>query len=235
MPRPPQDLETALAPVADLWARLKRATTRAVVATAVREELLRVAGVTDRARADQVLAVRLARRLGQQGAARSVNDPVGWLLARGLARRPGCGDPRCDEGARLDTGEPCAICRFLAGDRRALRRYTAAQVAAERPWATAVEQRAACERRFQAIAAWNVTRSALARERAEARRAAGRASLATTAQVRGAQVPPGNAPAARQATAGNTEPLGFVAHDTYAVGAATARAALRAARAGMGS
>ncbi|MET9646236.1 hypothetical protein [Streptomyces syringium] len=165
-----------------LWARLQRGTVQALIVTATRAELLHIAGLTDSDRAHQILADRLTRRLDQQGGAHAVSDPVGWLLARGLARRPGCPDPRCDEGTRLDTGADCESCRSLIVDRRSVRTSTALQVAADMPQATAEQRRAACEQRLRARLAEDAAREAVARERADTERAARRAAAA---QARG--------------------------------------------------
>ncbi|GAA3081848.1 hypothetical protein GCM10020000_79710 [Streptomyces olivoverticillatus] len=139
----------------------------------MRTELATVAGYVGRADAPQVLADRLARRLEEQtrlGAA--VKDPVGWLVGRGLAQRQTCGDVRCDEGLRLDTGGACETCADVQADRRERRHRVAAAVDAELPHASDAERQAATERRLHEV----VTAQAWARvhewEQVRARQAA---------------------------------------------------------------
>ncbi|MET9419023.1 hypothetical protein ABZY03_33560, partial [Streptomyces klenkii] len=51
-----------------------------------------------------------------------VTDSVGWLIGRALPRRATCGDLRCDEGRRMDTGAPCERCAEHLADLIARRR-----------------------------------------------------------------------------------------------------------------
>ncbi|MGK5545709.1 hypothetical protein ACSNOH_13395 [Streptomyces sp. URMC 127] len=153
-PLPPPDLLAVLAPIQVLWARLKRRYARRLVEKAARQELAAAAGVVGRADAASVLAGRLTRRLAAQGGPTAVEDPVGWLVARGLPKRQMCGDVRCDEGLRMDTGGPCETCAYLAGDRRAQRQAIMAAVDAQMPRASEVERRAEADRRLhQAVTA----------------------------------------------------------------------------------
>ncbi|MCF3105441.1 hypothetical protein IPZ58_28190 [Streptomyces roseoverticillatus] len=147
-PLPPTDLRTVLAPVESLWACLERRYARRLVEKTVRRELAAAAGIVGRAAAAGVLADRLARRLAAQGGPTAVENPVGWLAARGLPKRQMCGDVRCDEGLRMDTGGPCETCAYLVGDRRAQRQAITATVDAQMPRASETERRAEVERRL---------------------------------------------------------------------------------------
>lgn len=84
VPRPPADLQVALAPVSALWDRLERAGARRLVVRAAQRELTAVVGLAG-ADGPQVLAARLTRRLAAQDGPDGVADPVGWLLGRGVA------------------------------------------------------------------------------------------------------------------------------------------------------
>ncbi|OEV10230.1 hypothetical protein AN218_18520, partial [Streptomyces nanshensis] len=119
VPAPPDDLQVVLGPVQELWARLTRPGARAHLVRKIRGHLQVAAGVAGPDAAESVVAARLERRLCAQGGPHRVEDPVGWLLARGLPQRAECFERRCDEGVRLDTGGPCETCEVLAGDRRA--------------------------------------------------------------------------------------------------------------------
>ncbi|MFH9242018.1 hypothetical protein ACH4LH_28550 [Streptomyces anulatus] len=55
-------------------------------------------------RAPRLLAERLTDRLEETGGEALVAKPYGWLIGRGLVRRPSCTDRRCDDGTRLNTG-----------------------------------------------------------------------------------------------------------------------------------
>jgi hypothetical protein len=167
VPRPPVDLETVVAPAGALWARLNRDGARRKVVTVARRELTAIAGVTGARAAEQVLAGRLRRRLAEQGGPAQVKDPVGWLIGKGLPRRPGCGDPRCDDGARIDTGGICQACQGRIADRRAVRRQVAAEVDAQFEAAAPDQVRAETERRLQ-----HETRLETARRQARWKRAA---------------------------------------------------------------
>ncbi|MFI9311173.1 hypothetical protein [Streptomyces triculaminicus] len=172
VPLPPEDLRAVLAPVESLWACLERRYTRRLVEKTARRELAAVAGVVGRVDAAGVLADRLTRRLAAQGGPTAVEDPVAWLVARGLPKRQMCGDVRCDEGLRMDTGGPCETCAYLVGDRRAQGQAIAAAVEAQMPRASESERRAEAERRLhQAVTAegWGKARE---RQWLEAQRAA---------------------------------------------------------------
>ncbi|WP_329203684.1 hypothetical protein [Streptomyces sp. NBC_01435] len=123
----PQDLAEALAPVAHLWTGLTRLSTVKWLAKAVRAELLRLSGIVGPELALRALAARLTRRLDRQGP-HAVRQLVGWLLHRGLPQRSGCWSFLCDDGYRMDTGDPCESCACLIDDRRSMRRSIAATV-----------------------------------------------------------------------------------------------------------
>ncbi|MFJ2876323.1 hypothetical protein [Streptomyces sp. NPDC087298] len=123
----PQDLAEALAPVAHLWTRITRLSTVKWLAKAVRAELVRLSGIVGPELALRALAARLTRRLDGQGP-HAVRQLVGWLLHRGLPQRSGCWSFLCDDGYRLDTGDPCESCACLIDDRRSMRRSIAATV-----------------------------------------------------------------------------------------------------------
>lgn len=148
VPRPPVELETVVASVAALWERLSRGGARRRVVRAVRLELGWAARLVGRARAGEVLAARLRRRLTEQGGPHRVTDPVGWLLGKGLPRRADCGYAYCDDGLRMDTGGPCPGCEELVADRRSVRHGIAADIRAELPYAEAADVRAETERRL---------------------------------------------------------------------------------------
>jgi hypothetical protein len=174
VPRPPRDLQTVFAVVEPLWARLERSGARAKVVEVARRELAAVAGVTGDGIAGRVLAQRLQRRLAeQQGGPAGVTDPVGWLIGRGLPRRADCGDLRCDEGLRMDTGGPCETCGYLVAARRGLRRRVAAKVDAALPHATAEERRAAYEEQLRAAVLEQLAHDQARRERAALKREPG--------------------------------------------------------------
>ncbi|MGA5442525.1 hypothetical protein ACPCKW_23815 [Streptomyces griseoincarnatus] len=178
VPRPPRDLEAVLAPVELVWARLDRPGARSRVASAVRAELAEVAGHTGPGCASGVLARRLARRLTEQGGPAEVRDAVGWLIRRGLPRRPDCADVRCDDGLRLDTGGPCETCEYRIADRRAMRRRIEAEVGAGMPGASPAERRVAVEERLAAAVAREAEQARVRHARAAAERAARRAAVA---------------------------------------------------------
>ncbi|WP_231904912.1 hypothetical protein [Streptantibioticus cattleyicolor] len=175
---PPRDLREALAPVAAVWARLDRAGARIRVARAARDELARIAGVTGVDPAARMLAERLTRRLCEQGGPQAVADPVGWLLGRGLPRRGACGDVRCDDGVRMDTGATCPACALRVADRRTLRRVVAEEVTAGMAHAPEPERRAETERRLAARTRQDARQAAVRREQDLRRRAAREAEAA---------------------------------------------------------
>ncbi len=186
VPLPPEDLRAVLAPVDLVWARLERRAARRLVEAAARRELAWVTGHVGRIDAPQVLADRLTRRLDEQmRLGVSITDPVGWLIGRALPRRQGCAEPRCDDGALLDSGRGCPRCEDRQLDRRAQRRAVAATVDTAMPGVSEAERRAATERQLHR----DVTARAWARERewehARARQAAAEATIpaAPVAQV----------------------------------------------------
>lgn len=143
----PDDLTSVLAPVASLWRRVEHPSSRAWLLGLVRAELLRVSGVVGEGLAHQVLTERLTRRVHAQTAV--VADPRGWLVSRGLPRQAGCYAQLCDDGRRMDTGEDCASCQLLIGDRRGLRSTVAVRAAADLPGVDRDALRAEIERRMR--------------------------------------------------------------------------------------
>lgn len=123
----PKGLEHVLEPVAMVWGRLERLTTRRYLTRAVRIQLGEISGACGpEVDAQHILRQRLQRRLAEQGTV-TITDPVGWLIRRGLPRRSLCPDRRCDEGRRMDTRADCAACQLLFLDARALRTRAAAK------------------------------------------------------------------------------------------------------------
>ncbi|MFI1760270.1 hypothetical protein [Streptomyces sp. NPDC020571] len=117
----PKGLERVLEPVAMVWGRLDRLTTRRYVTKVVRARLGEISGACGPGvDAERVLRERLKRRLTEQGTV-PVTDPVGWLVGRALPRRVLCPDSRCDDGRRMDTLAHCAACQMLVLDGRTLR------------------------------------------------------------------------------------------------------------------
>lgn len=167
----PLELSEALAPVAGLWSRLGRSSTRRWLVGLVRGEVGRLRGLVGPELAQRVLAERLERRLEAQGT-RPVTDLVGWLVKRGLPQRPGCWSRVCDEGLRMDTRGACESCQVLVGDRRGLRQRVADQVLEERSSGRLVlPEREMCrevERRLHEAVREQLARKAAARERAMA-------------------------------------------------------------------
>ncbi|MFD0033020.1 hypothetical protein ACFVJK_33055 [Streptomyces sp. NPDC127172] len=149
VPLPPEDLRAVLAPVDLVWARLDRPAARRLVEAATRSELEQVAGFAGRTDASKVLADRLTRRLEDQMRLYGpIKDPVGWLIGRGLPQRQLCAEPRCDEGALLDSGQDCPRCEDRQADARAQRRTVAAAVDAAMPGVCEAERRTAAERQL---------------------------------------------------------------------------------------
>ncbi|MER6499222.1 hypothetical protein ABT218_07470 [Streptomyces sp. NPDC001455] len=189
MPLPPEDLRAVLAPVDLVWARLERPAARRLVEAAARSELGRVVGFAGRTDAPQVLADRLARRLAEQmRLAGPIKDPVGWLIGRGLPQRQLCAEPRCDEGALLDSGRDCPRCEDRQIDRRVQRRAVAAAVDAAMPGASESERRAAVAQQLHqdvTAEAWAKARrwEQVREERAAAAKARAEAAAAQPADV----------------------------------------------------
>ncbi|MFB7576615.1 hypothetical protein [Streptomyces sp. NPDC056165] len=117
----PKGLERVLEPVAMVWGRLDRLTTRRYVTKVVRARIGEISGACGpQVDAERILRERLKRRLTEQGTV-PITDPVGWLVGRALPRRALCPDGRCDDGRRMDTRADCAACQILVLDGRALR------------------------------------------------------------------------------------------------------------------
>ncbi|MFE0654590.1 hypothetical protein ACFVZH_39370 [Streptomyces sp. NPDC059534] len=117
----PVRLEPVLEPVAMVWGRLERRSTRTLVTKAVQGRLREIlAACGPEVDAERILRERLKRRLREQGSV-PIIDPVGWLMGRGLARRSVCPDLRCDDRVRMDTRAGCPACQFASLDARALR------------------------------------------------------------------------------------------------------------------
>ncbi|KPI12541.1 hypothetical protein OV450_8388, partial [Actinobacteria bacterium OV450] len=161
----PQDLADVLGPVAWLWPVLGRTSTSRWLAVAVRTELGRLRGLMAEETARRAVAERLERRLQAQ-AGRPVQDVVGWVLTRGLPQRPGCWSTVCDDRTRMDTGQPCASCDTVLGDRRAVRRAVAAEVAAELPRLSGEARRGEVERRLNRRVQVQAAADRVRRERA---------------------------------------------------------------------
>ena len=156
-----------------LWVQIPKASTRAMLTSRIRAELARVTAATDsQARAVQVLAGRLQRRLDAQERQGTVTDPVGWILGRGLPRgASNCWQTRCDDGTRMDTGQPCEACESRLAGQRFKRRHVFDEVAAELPAAPAPVRRVEAERRLRAEATLEAERQQQRSEQAAAERA----------------------------------------------------------------
>ncbi|MGP4004003.1 hypothetical protein [Streptomyces sp. 8N706] len=150
VPRPADpELRVVLTSVSGLWSRLSRWQQKRVE-RAARAELVRLASLLEQPEAaPQLLAERLSDRLTEQGGEVFVRDPFGWLLGKGLVRRPACSDVRCDDGTRLDTGGDCPTCGNMLGFRRAQRARIAAEVEAALLGADDAERRAVLEERLR--------------------------------------------------------------------------------------
>ncbi|WP_239106390.1 hypothetical protein [Streptomyces rubrogriseus] len=123
----PKALERVLEPVAPVWGRLDRLTTRRYVTKMVRERLDEISGACGpEVDPERILRDRLQSRLTEQGTV-PVTDPVGWLVGRALPRRVVCPDNRCDDGRRMDTRADCTACQMMVLDGRALRSRAFAQ------------------------------------------------------------------------------------------------------------
>ncbi|WP_157878066.1 hypothetical protein [Streptomyces torulosus] len=176
VPLPPENLRVILAPVRLVWARLDRKGARKLVEATTRSELKRVEGFAGRADAPKILADRLARRLEEQMRLHGpIKDPVGWLIARGLPQRQECAEPRCDEGALLDSGRDCPRCEDRQVDRRAMRHTVAAAVDAAMPGASETERRTATERQLHETVTARAWAKAYEWEQVRARQAAAKA------------------------------------------------------------
>lgn len=190
VPLPSEDLRAILAPVQLLWARLERPAARRLVEGAVRTALVTVEGHAGRTDAPKVLADRLTRRLDEQNRLGSpISDPVGWLVSRGLPQRQNCGDVRCDEGLRLDTGGVCETCQDVRADRRDRRHQVAATVDAAMPHASPEERLAATERQLHETVTAQAWTRAIEWEQVRIRQAAAVQARAEAAAAQVAAAP----------------------------------------------
>ncbi|MEU2950905.1 hypothetical protein ACIOUE_07185 [Streptomyces xanthochromogenes] len=198
-----QDIDDVMAALATVTSLIEADSDRQFVRWQVTEALR----TTPLAR----LLVRVRARLRGERAA--IRRPAGWIAARALSARPGCGDPLCEDGTNWQTGQACRWCPVHAADRRA-DRAAGRNPDASRPTSTPVAswRCGSCGlpgvgdgARYGGVCrdCWSVTPE-------------GAAALA--AEIAAAWSTP--APAADPDTA----------HDPYAVGPATARAATQAAR-----
>ncbi|MGW1819320.1 hypothetical protein ACWCQM_37920 [Streptomyces sp. NPDC002125] len=179
---PSLDLRAVLAPVRLVWARLERPAVRRLVEGKVRTELARVVGFAGHADAPQILADRLARRLeSQMRLGGPITDPVGWLIGRGLPQIQLCAEPRCDEGALLDSGRDCPRCEDRQVDSRATRHAVAAAVDAAMPGASETERRAATDRQLHETVTARAWAKAYEWEQYRARQAEAKAARAAAA------------------------------------------------------
>ncbi|MGW6463976.1 hypothetical protein [Streptomyces rubiginosohelvolus] len=164
-------LRVALGPVSWLWERLS-GWQQDQVAAAAEAELSQLAGLGVAAeRAPQLLADRLTDRLAETGGEALIKKPFGWLISRGLVRRPSCSDRRCDDGTRLDTGGECGNCGNVVHIRRARRAKTAAQIERELPHLSDDERRRVLEERLREQAAIEAQDQVWRREEARAEKA----------------------------------------------------------------
>ncbi|WP_331763447.1 hypothetical protein [Streptomyces anulatus] len=169
----------ALRPVLWLWERLS-GWQQGQVAAAAMAELSHMVGLGVAAeRAPRLLADRLTGRLEETGGEALVDKPFGWLIGRGLVRRPSCSDRRCDDGTRLDTGGECGNCGNVVHIRRARRARTVAEIDRELPHLGDDERRRVLEDRLREHAAAEAEDLVWRQEQAraeKARRAAVRAA-----------------------------------------------------------
>ncbi|MEU3620111.1 hypothetical protein ABZ725_48710 [Streptomyces sp. NPDC006872] len=158
---PADDLRVILEPVRLVWARLERPASRRLVEAAARSELATVSGFVGRIDAPQVLADRLARRLADQlRLGGPIQDPVGWLIGKGLPQRQECGERLCDDRMLLDSGRDCPRCEERRAGSRAQRHAVAAAVDNAMPYASEAERRTTIDRQLHET----VTARAWARE-----------------------------------------------------------------------
>lgn len=169
----------ALGPVSWLWERLS-GWQQDQVAAAAKAKLSLLAGLGVAAeRAPRLLADRLTERLEETGGEALIKKPFGWLIGRGLVRRPSCSDRRCDDGTRLDTGGECGNCGNVVHLRRARRARTAAEIDRDLPDLGNDERRRVLEDRLREQAAAEAEDLVWRQEQAraeKARRAADRAA-----------------------------------------------------------
>ncbi|WP_215105835.1 hypothetical protein [Streptomyces sp. McG3] len=116
-----------------LWERLS-GWQQDQVAAAAKAELSLLAGLGVAVeRAPRLLADRLTGRLEETGGEALISEPFGWLIGRGLVRRPSYSDRRCDDGTRLDTGGACGNCGNVVHIWRARRARIVAEIDRELP------------------------------------------------------------------------------------------------------
>ncbi|OEJ21837.1 hypothetical protein AR457_40855 [Streptomyces agglomeratus] len=164
-------LRVALGPVSWLWERLS-GWQQDQVEEAAKAELDRLEGLLVLpGGAPRLLADRLTDRLAETGGEALVNEPFGWLIGRGLVRRPSCTDRRCDDGIRLDTGGECENCHNVIHIRRARRARIAAEVDRELPGLSDGERHQVLEERLREQAAIEAEDFVWRREQARAERA----------------------------------------------------------------
>ncbi|MFJ4966782.1 hypothetical protein ACIP6P_30760 [Streptomyces sp. NPDC088729] len=164
-------LRVTLGPVSWLWRQLSgwqqdqvEEVARAELASL--EGLLAVPGGAPR-----LLADRLTDRLEKTGGEALIRKPFGWLIGRGLVRRPLCSDRRCDDGTRLDTGGECENCGNVVHIRRARRAKIAAQIERELPHLGDDERRRVLEERLREQAAIETENQVWRREQARVKKA----------------------------------------------------------------
>ncbi|MFJ6437820.1 hypothetical protein [Streptomyces sp. NPDC091416] len=154
-----------------LWERLS-GWQQGQVAAAAKAELSQLAGLGVAAqRAPRMLAERLTGRLEETGGEALIRRPFGWLMGRGLVRRPSCSDRRCGDGARLDTGAECENCGNVVHIRRARRARTAAEIDRELPQLGGDLRRRVIEERLREQAAIEAEQQVRRREQACAEKA----------------------------------------------------------------
>ncbi|MER5769269.1 hypothetical protein [Streptomyces sp. NPDC001985] len=142
-------LRVALGPVSWLWERLS-GWQQDRVENAAKAELASLEGVLALpGGALRLLADRLADRLAETGGEALVDKPFGWLIGRGLVRRPSCSDRRCDDGTRLVTGGECENCGNVVHIRRARQAKISAQIQRELPGLDDDERRRVLEERLR--------------------------------------------------------------------------------------
>lgn len=164
-------LRVALGPVSWLWERLS-GWQQDRVEEATKAELAQLAGLgVAPESAPRLLADRLTDRLAETGGEALIKKPFGWLIGRGLVRRPSCSDRRCDDGTRLDTGAECENCGNVVHIRRARRAKTAAQIERELPHLGDDERRCLLEERLREQAAIEAEDQVRRREQARAEKA----------------------------------------------------------------
>ncbi|MGQ7754844.1 hypothetical protein ACUN29_41585 (plasmid) [Streptomyces sp. WC2508] len=164
-------LRVALGPVSWLWERLS-GWQQDRVEEAAKAELASLAGLLALpGGAPRLLADRLADRLAETGGEALVDKRFGWLIGRGLVRRPSCTDRRCDDGTRLDTGAECENCGNVVHIRRARRAKIAAQIERELPGLGDDERRRVLEERLREQVALEAEGFVWRREQARAEQA----------------------------------------------------------------